>query len=122
MGNMLKTIGKRARLARGCESGSALGITLGVMLSVLVATIRDSRGGGRRTVRMAKFARPTTVPFPPENPYSPEKAELGRKLFFDPLMSPSGTISCATCHHPRLAWSDGLPRAAQASSPVIPAR
>jgi cytochrome c peroxidase len=57
-------------------------------------------------------------PCPPENPYSPEKAELGRKLFFDPLMSPSGTISCATCHHPRLAWSDGLPRAAQASSPV----
>ncbi len=68
---------------------------------------------------MAKFTRPAGVPFPAENSYSPEKAELGRKLFFDPLMSASGTISCATCHHPRLAWGDGLPRAVgEARSPL----
>jgi cytochrome c peroxidase len=99
-----------------------MGITLGVMLSVLVAPIRDLRAAeGDRAVRMAKFARPT-VPFPPENPYSPEKAELGRKLFFDPLMSASRTISCATCHHPRLAWSDGLPRAIGEARSALPFR
>jgi hypothetical protein len=40
-----------------------LGITLGVMLSVLVAPIRDLRAAeGDRAVRMAKFARPTVPP------------------------------------------------------------
>ena len=108
---MLKTIGKWASFARWRESGIALGITLGIVLSV-AASIQDMRAAeGDRAVRMARFARPQAVPFPPENPYSPDKAELGRKLFFDPLMSASGTISCATCHHPRLAWGDGLPRA-----------
>lgn len=36
---------------------------------------------------------------------------LGRDLFFDPRLSGSGWISCATCHNPGLAWGDGLPRA-----------
>jgi hypothetical protein len=86
---MLKTTGKRANFARLCESGVALGIalaiTLGGMLSVLVAPIRDSRAAeGDRPARMAQFARPAAVPFPPKNPYSAEKAELGRKLFSTP--------------------------------------
>lgn len=33
---------------------------------------------------------------------------LGRKLFFDKKLSMDGTISCATCHQPNLAFSDGL--------------
>ena len=61
--------------------------------------------------RMTGFQRPKSVPFPAENPFSADKAELGRLLFFDPMLSASGTISCATCHHPRLAWGDGLPGA-----------
>lgn len=34
--------------------------------------------------------------------------ELGKILFFDPRLSGSGTISCATCHQPDKAWADGL--------------
>lgn len=34
--------------------------------------------------------------------------ELGKKLFFDPRLSGSGKISCATCHRPELSWTDGL--------------
>ena len=34
------------------------------------------------------------------------KEELGRLLFFDPLLSADNTISCATCHHPDLGFSD----------------
>jgi len=71
---------------------------------------------------MAKFTRPAGVPFPAENPNSPEKAELGRGLFFDRLMSASGTISCATCRHPRLAWGDGLPRAVSEARSPLPFR
>ena len=36
---------------------------------------------------------------------------LGERLFFEPRMSASGTVSCASCHVPDRAWSDGLPRA-----------
>ena len=57
------------------------------------------------------YGRPESVPFPPGNPYSRAKADLGQMLFFDPILSGSGTRSCASCHNPGLAWGDGLPRA-----------
>jgi len=37
--------------------------------------------------------------------------ELGERLFFDPRLSPSGQILCATCHVPYRAWQDGRARA-----------
>ena len=36
-------------------------------------------------------------------------AELGEKLFFDPILSRDSTISCASCHKPHLAFADSLP-------------
>jgi cytochrome c peroxidase len=51
------------------------------------------------------------IPFPEENPFTPAKAELGRLLFFDPLLSGSQVRSCSNCHNPGLSWGDGLPRA-----------
>ena len=44
---------------------------------------------------------------PAENPYSEIKVQLGKKLFFDPQLSSSGKISCASCHDPKLGWTDG---------------
>lgn len=44
---------------------------------------------------------------PEDNPTTPERAELGRLLFFDPVLSNSDDIACATCHHPDLGFSDG---------------
>jgi len=49
--------------------------------------------------------------YPADNPWSKGKAELGKMLYFDPRLSGSNWISCATCHNPGLGWSDGLPRA-----------
>jgi cytochrome c peroxidase len=37
--------------------------------------------------------------------------ELGRELFSDPRLSADGKVSCSKCHIPRLAFSDGHPRA-----------
>jgi cytochrome c peroxidase len=37
-----------------------------------------------------------------------DEARLGQMLFFDPILSGNQTVSCATCHHPRFATSDGL--------------
>ncbi len=47
------------------------------------------------------------VPYPEDNPYSADKAVLGRLLFFDPRLSSSGQIACASCHDPDLGWADG---------------
>ena len=46
-------------------------------------------------------------PAPPENPLTPAKVVLGKTLFFDPRISGSGQIACASCHDPDLAWGDG---------------
>ena len=50
----------------------------------------------------------TSVPVPEQNPQTPEKIELGKKLFFDRRLSGDGTMSCATCHDPEQAFADGL--------------
>jgi cytochrome c peroxidase len=44
-------------------------------------------------------------------PVTPLLAALGRDLFFDNRLSPDGTRSCATCHVPERAFTDGQPRA-----------
>jgi len=49
----------------------------------------------------------TSVPIPENNPQSVEKIELGKKLFFDRRLSGDGTMSCATCHVPEMAFTDG---------------
>lgn len=47
---------------------------------------------------------------PSNNPITIEKVELGKKLFFDPLLSKNKDISCASCHEPKLAFADGVDR------------
>ncbi|NCT16898.1 MAG: cytochrome-c peroxidase [Flavobacteriaceae bacterium CG_4_8_14_3_um_filter_34_10] len=42
----------------------------------------------------------------PTNPQSVEGVALGRKLFFDPILSGNGTQACASCHNPQNAFSD----------------
>ncbi len=49
------------------------------------------------------------IPIPKENPQTPGKVELGKKLFFDRRLSGDGTMSCVTCHDPEQAFTDGLP-------------
>jgi cytochrome c peroxidase len=50
---------------------------------------------------------PPRQPPPLGVPPTPKEIELGRALFFDPILSANGTVSCATCHDPKLGWSDG---------------
>jgi cytochrome c peroxidase len=57
----------------------------------------------------AKFARPTYLPQPADNPSTPEKVALGRRLFRDKRLSSTGTVACASCHDPKLSFSDGEP-------------
>ena len=68
------------------------------------------------------YERPEDVPFPDENPYSEAKAKLGRVLFFDPVLSRTGMVSCASCHNPALSWGDGLPLSIGAEDKPLPLR
>ena len=45
---------------------------------------------------------------PPDNPMSAAKVRLGRQLFYDVRLSQNQTQSCASCHKPELAFTDGL--------------
>ncbi|GAB4491123.1 MAG: cytochrome c peroxidase [Thermodesulfovibrionales bacterium] len=49
----------------------------------------------------------SAVPVPKNNPQTQEKIELGKKLFFDRRLSGDGTMSCASCHVPEQAYTDG---------------
>jgi cytochrome c peroxidase len=47
------------------------------------------------------------VPYvPTDNPMSPARIALGRRLFFETRLSVTGRLSCASCHDPRHAYSD----------------
>lgn len=39
--------------------------------------------------------------------FSPQQTDLGRYLFFDPVLSRDGSVSCASCHHPDKGFADG---------------
>ena len=50
-----------------------------------------------------------SVEWPSDNAFTQERWELGKKLFFDPILSKDSSISCASCHLPSLAFSDDQP-------------
>ena len=47
-----------------------------------------------------------SIPQPLSNPVTYEGVELGRYLFYDPILSRDSTISCASCHRQEVAFSD----------------
>jgi len=53
-------------------------------------------------------ALPQTVQYPSTNPYTQEKEELGRLLYWDPILSGTKDVACVSCHHPALGYADGL--------------
>lgn len=47
------------------------------------------------------------MPVPLENPLTLEKVALGRRLYYDPILSADRTIACASCHDPAKGFADG---------------
>jgi cytochrome c peroxidase len=54
----------------------------------------------------ALSALPQAVKAPPDNPPSADKAALGKLLFWDPILSGSKDVACASCHHPRFGYAE----------------
>lgn len=79
--------------------------------SSLLAASLAIADDGLETYRNRFEALPYLPPIPADNSLTEEKIELGNMLFFEPRISSSGVISCATCHNPALGWADRIPRA-----------
>ncbi|HAP70024.1 MAG TPA: cytochrome-c peroxidase, partial [Flavobacteriales bacterium] len=87
-------------LCKNCPPGFELtdeGICKLRSLYQQYASLKDQGVGGLKT------ALPEV-----RDGFTPQQIDLGRYLFFDPILSGDGTISCATCHQPEKGFSDGL--------------
>ncbi|HEY2574187.1 MAG TPA: cytochrome c peroxidase [Verrucomicrobiaceae bacterium] len=75
----------------------------------LAACLADEPGNETRVLPpgMRLEPLPLRVTEPGENAGTPVRIQLGRLLFFDPILSASKDVACATCHHPALGWADG---------------
>jgi cytochrome c peroxidase len=70
----------------------ALGASVAFMTSASADELRDKAAAAFK-------ALPSTIPSVKDNAVTPEKIALGKALFFDPRLSASGFLSCATCHN-----------------------
>ena len=100
-----------------------------VAIAAGLAALAGCGGGGTELIekRPATGDWTWTLPagFPPprvpaDNPMTADKVELGRFLFFDPRLSGNGTQSCASCHHPDKAFTDGRAQAVGSTGELHP--
>jgi cytochrome c peroxidase len=78
-------------------------------MTALVCLAASSTLHAQTPLTADPWLRPAAVPHPPDNAPNEARINLGRALFFDPRLSGSGFLSCASCHNPAMGWSDGLP-------------
>jgi len=86
------------------QRGAVLGIAFAFGVMILCAF----RGVEPDPTTARALGTPAVVS-PPDNPITPVKVALGRKLFFDKRLSSNNTISCATCHDPNYGFADPHP-------------
>ncbi|MBI4273713.1 MAG: cytochrome-c peroxidase [Rhizobiales bacterium] len=94
---------------------SALALVTALLTDTVVAqkkkTTKSDPAAAQTTTAVAVKFPPLgplpPVPVPADNPMSPAKVELGKKLFFDPRMGGDASSPCAACHLPEQGWGDG---------------
>jgi cytochrome c peroxidase len=79
-----------------------------VSLTIICIFVANPVYSTDRTKLQEKYAEPE-IKEPILNKANEYRVKLGKTLFFDPRLSGSNWISCATCHNPAMGWSDGLP-------------
>jgi cytochrome c peroxidase len=104
--------------ARCCVVGARFGVVLGVVLGVMASVLGwpvmapEARAADAAAPWRSVFRRPATPPpAPADHPMLPDRIGLGASLFADPRLSGDGRRSCASCHRPELAFTDGRRRA-----------
>ncbi|CAK8714671.1 Cytochrome c551 peroxidase [Candidatus Electrothrix laxa] len=79
--------------------------TTAIFLLACVASLAASTAGATEETGAA---HKSLEPISPPTNINKEKAELGKKLFFDPRLSKSGFISCNSCHNLSRGGTDNL--------------
>jgi cytochrome c peroxidase len=97
-------------MIKGYFTSPKLGKLSLMITALLLGTAGASAGGTGDADLRQSYRRPLEIPFPADNLYSPEKAELGKVLFFDPRLSGSEGLSCSSCHNASFGWEDGRVR------------
>jgi cytochrome c peroxidase len=73
--------------------------------------VADPATGRKVSQRVVKIKVPLGLtqvpPVPGENPRTVEKWALGKKLYYDHILSTNGTVACASCHDPAKGFADG---------------
>ena len=90
------------QLSTTCPPGFERSDANRCQLRTLYQQYQSLRGKG---VGGLKTALPTA-----RDGFSPQQIDLGRYLFFDPLLSADGSVACASCHQPDKGFSDGRGR------------
>lgn len=137
---MLSQIERRVRFGAGLllTAASALGVAVAPQVASKVEASPQTPPGPGPIPIAGPLAEPksidqpgtpveaTRAAIPADNPQTPEKIALGKKLFFDGRLSVDGTVACSTCHDPARAFTDGRPvsigvkgRVGQRNAPTI---
>lgn len=89
------------------------GITLLAIFLSLVRTLQAQSSEADSPVfpvgKPVRIASPLGLPaveIPADNPPTRETIALGRRLFYDPILSADGRIACASCHDPEKGFTD----------------
>ncbi len=82
-----------------------------MLLTMLLfnACQKDNTSAAKENLLFTSLEIPTGFPFPeiPEgNELTTARVELGRQLFYDPILSRDSTLSCASCHQQEFAFAD----------------
>src|SRR5712692_26076 len=95
-------------VAAAALAGGALGAAAALFVHVVSPQAAPSpRSADNLAALKASFRRPTTVPFPADNPFSEQKRALGEALFHDKRLSLDGSLACASCHERGKGFADG---------------
>jgi cytochrome c peroxidase len=97
---------RHGRRAATTTTARALRSLLGCAFLVTLVVPAAKLSAAPRTLPLGLDAY---MPVPESNPLTKEKIALGRKLFFDRILSRDRSISCSTCHDPQLAFTDNKP-------------
>ena len=92
-------------------------IFLGLLLPIVVAFWGCGQGPAQGTGSFpigtpVEIEAPLGLPpvlIPVDNPPTAETISLGRRLYYDPMLSVDDTVACASCHHPDFGFTDGKP-------------
>ena len=97
------------------KHGSLIATVIVAVTTYIFVTTIPTRAAGD-DAKLLEDAKRVFKPLPKnaataDAPITPERVELGRKLFFDPRISVDGTVSCSRCHLSALFGTDGMPKA-----------